>query len=194
MGALPARSLASPRLVRWSLAAKEIIFINPLFSAFFAAGQTIPIIRGAGIYQPAMDAALELLDKSGWINIYPEGKVNRDKPLLPFKWGVGRLIQETASTPIIIPIYHSGMLNIYPGDGVILPRLGKQLVVSVGSPINIRELLKDDAGFQNISPDDTDRARSYITNIVRMQLDDLREETLAWMQEKGIDSGFRPNK
>lgn len=47
-GALPARFLATPRLVRWSLAAKEIIFLNPVFNAFFAAGQTIPVVRGAG--------------------------------------------------------------------------------------------------------------------------------------------------
>lgn len=47
-GTLPTRFFTKPNLVRWTLAAKEIIFLNPFFNAFFAAGQTIPVIRGAG--------------------------------------------------------------------------------------------------------------------------------------------------
>lgn len=85
------------------------------------------------------------------------------------------------------------MLNVWPGDGVIFPQLGQELVISVGTPINIRELLAADANFQKISPENIDQARSYITDVLRTQLDSLRKDTLAWMQARGIRSGFRPN-
>lgn len=29
-------------------------------------------------------------------------------PLLPFRWGVGRLIMESRRLPVVIPIYHIG--------------------------------------------------------------------------------------
>ena len=102
---------------RWSAAAQEICFTNPLYSLFFSLGKTFPIIRGKGIYQPAMDFALELLGNGQWLHFFPEGKVvepkksepmvesrlqtdvnvseNIDYQLSPsyeLKWGLARLI------------------------------------------------------------------------------------------------------
>ncbi|KAI9297924.1 Phospholipid/glycerol acyltransferase, partial [Neoconidiobolus thromboides FSU 785] len=107
-GCLPQRILLNPNLMRWSLAAREIIFKNPVYNTFFEAGQIIPTVRGDGIYQPAIEASIKLLNDGKWVNIYPEGKVNQGKELLGFKWGIGRLVQETKKELIILPIYHSG--------------------------------------------------------------------------------------
>lgn len=102
---------------RWSAAAQEICFTNSLYSMFFSMGKTFPIIRGKGLYQPAMDFALELLRDGQWLHFFPEGKVvinNKEtqtissrldtdinisedidrevKPSYEFKWGLARLI------------------------------------------------------------------------------------------------------
>lgn len=130
------------------------------------------------------------MNQNHWVNVYPEGKVNRDRCLLPFKWGIGRLIQETTSTPIVLPIYHAGMVDVCPKA---FPHFGKELVISVGLPLDIRAWLKEDINFQSIDPKDTDQTRSYITDIIRSQLDSLREETHVWMQTKGINPSFHTN-
>ncbi|XP_054164739.1 tafazzin-like [Oppia nitens] len=103
---------------RWSAAAQEICFTNVLYSMFFAMGKTFPIIRGKGLYQPAMDYALNLLKDGQWIHFFPEGKVvmrNKEidslrsprlethvnvsedidcevKPSYDLKWGLARLL------------------------------------------------------------------------------------------------------
>jgi hypothetical protein len=37
------------------------------YSAFFRLGQTLETFRGRGIAQPAVDFAIEQLDKGGWV-------------------------------------------------------------------------------------------------------------------------------
>ena len=58
---------------RWSLGAKEVCHTNKFTTKFFSYGQVVPIIRGNGIYQRAMNFALEELRKGAWVHIFPEG-------------------------------------------------------------------------------------------------------------------------
>eukprot|EP00249_Psilotum_nudum_P013811 c24527_g1_i2 orf=196-786(-) len=59
---------ADPKLGRWCLAANDICFTNALFSYFFRLGKCIPITRGAGIYQPHMNEALDRLKEGEWVH------------------------------------------------------------------------------------------------------------------------------
>jgi monolysocardiolipin acyltransferase len=43
--------------------------------------------------------------------MYPEGRVNVDKDLLRFKWGVARIIMEAKTPPKILPVYHDGTFS-----------------------------------------------------------------------------------
>lgn len=44
------------------------MFTKPLFSRFFTNGQVIETIRGGGIFQPAVDKAIELVEAGEWVS------------------------------------------------------------------------------------------------------------------------------
>ena len=69
-GPLPLRYFRS-ELCRWSLGAKEVCHTNKNTTRFFCYGQVIPIIRGNGIYQKAMNFAIDELKKGAWVHIFP---------------------------------------------------------------------------------------------------------------------------
>ncbi|KAI8372038.1 acyltransferase-domain-containing protein [Choanephora cucurbitarum] len=108
-GVLPAKTLFSIHKMRWVLGAADICYTSIFRSYFFALGQTIPTIRGGGIYQPGVDFAIDKINHQGWIHIYPEAKVVQENKMIRFKWGVGRILMDADHEPIVIPIWHRGM-------------------------------------------------------------------------------------
>ena len=66
-----------------------------------------------------------------------QGKVNVDKVDLRYKWGVGRMIWECTTTPLIVPIFHLGMDKVLPNTKPYVPRLFKRVTVMVGNPIDV---------------------------------------------------------
>lgn len=99
------KSRAAIRRTRWTLGAHDICFTNPLYSAFFVLCKVIPVRRGQGLDQHGLRVAKELLGKDEWIHLFPEGKVNATKSLLPFRWGVGKLIADGSRQPLVLPMY-----------------------------------------------------------------------------------------
>ncbi|KAK7470978.1 Lyso-phosphatidylcholine acyltransferase [Stygiomarasmius scandens] len=151
--ALPASYYLKSRLTRWTLGASDIMFTNPVFSTFFRYGQVLETFRGQGIYQPAVDTAIEKLDKGDWVHLYGEGKVNQPetyptkdgRAVLPrFKWGVGRILSSTVNTPTIIPMWITGFDKLMPEGrpfpNKYLPRIGTRLSVTFGNPLSADEI------------------------------------------------------
>ncbi|KAJ2081308.1 Lyso-phosphatidylcholine acyltransferase [Coemansia sp. RSA 988] len=142
-GAMPARMRWQPDFMRWTLGAKELLFKNPAFNAFFALGQTIPTVRGDGIYQLAVEIGLHKLNQNKWVHVFPESKVNQDAQLLRFKWGVSRMVMEAERTPIVIPMFFSGMREVMPlRRRLPLPRLNpfeRTFYIRAGDPIDFTE-------------------------------------------------------
>ncbi|TFY69955.1 hypothetical protein EVG20_g2925 [Dentipellis fragilis] len=164
-GVLPARTYWNTRMTRWSLGAADIIFTNPraedcarreVFSrAFFRNGQVLKTVRGDGIYQPALDSAIEKLQRGQWVrafsclvHLFGEGKVcqsdtyvyENGKVKIPrFKWGIGRILMETTRPPVIIPVWLTGFDKLMPegrkAPWKFIPRVGTQLSVTFGEPI-----------------------------------------------------------
>ncbi|KAJ7937363.1 hypothetical protein B0H13DRAFT_2226715 [Mycena leptocephala] len=110
---------------------------NSVFSAFFRNGQVLETVRGIGIYQPSVDAAIDKLNNGSWVHFYSEGKVNQPNTYaqhhgvahLPrFKWGVGRVLMEAATLPVIIPMWITGFDSLMPEGQIAQTRI---LVTSV---------------------------------------------------------------
>ncbi|KAL1409702.1 Lyso-phosphatidylcholine acyltransferase [Vanrija albida] len=139
--------LASPQTTclntRWTLGASDIMFTSAPTAKFFTAGQVIETVRGGGIYQKAVDTAIQRVEEGAWVHIFPEGKVNQkfSHPaggLLRFKWGVGRIIMDSRVMPEIVPIWISGfdqIMDEHRGFPRFVPRGGAKVSVTIGESI-----------------------------------------------------------
>ncbi|KAG6833849.1 hypothetical protein H0H87_011783 [Tephrocybe sp. NHM501043] len=201
-GVLPARYYLSSRTTRWALGASDVMFTNPLvllkapilrysslvasiFSAFFRHGQTLETFRGKGVHQPAVDTAIQKLDQGEWVHLYGEGKINQPETyqrdvfgvarLSRFKWGVGRILMETSTPPVIIPMWLTGFDQLMPEGRSFpfkyLPRYGAQLSVTFGSPIPSEEIL-DALGSLELKapPPDAVKPTGWVKDKVKEEL------------------------
>ena len=72
---------------RWVLGSADICFhkllhkplTNKFVTWFLTSGKTIPATHGTGVYQDGLDFAIERLRRNEWVQIYPEGQVNKGK-------------------------------------------------------------------------------------------------------------------
>nr|XP_034835113.1 tafazzin homolog [Maniola hyperantus] len=191
-GVLDTGTLVRGARMRWSLAAHDICFTNALHSAFFALGKCVPVVRGAGVYQSAMDFCVERLRAGDWVHIFPEGRVNVDKERIRYKWGVGRLIADSAARgrePLVLPVWHEGMDRVLPNTEPYRLRAGHSLHLAVGEPIRLNGLL-DKLKSANASEEETRRA---ITERIQHELLELRDHTHALMRRAAKHAHCTPH-
>uniref|UniRef100_A0A182NHI6 Tafazzin n=1 Tax=Anopheles dirus TaxID=7168 RepID=A0A182NHI6_9DIPT len=172
-GLLKLRNVCNKNVIRWSMAAHDICFTCKAHSLFFMYGKCIPVVRGAGVYQPAVDLCIEKLKLGHWVHVFPEGKVNMTKEDLRFKWGVGRIIYESPDLPIIIPIWHIGMDDVLPNEPPYYLRMGKKLTYNFGNPIDLGALMER----LRSSPVSEEEARKMITDRIQEEMMQLKQET-----------------
>ncbi|XP_015591156.1 tafazzin homolog isoform X1 [Cephus cinctus] len=171
-GSLNLKHLLCRRRMRWSLAAQDICFTNVWYSYFFMLGKCVPVIRGEGVYQEAINFCLEKLASGDWVHVFPEGKVNMLKENMRLKWGVGRLIMESPITPLVIPIYHLGMDKVLPNDPPYIIKAGKKVTMYYGDPIDFSGMVADLRANNATEMD----ARKAITDRIQDEL--LRLKTI----------------
>ncbi|KAG6797672.1 tafazzin [Apis cerana] len=170
---LDLRYLMDRRKIRWSLAAHDICFTNSWHSYFFMLGKCIPVIRGGGVYQEAMDFCIEKLAAGEWIHVFPEGKVNMFKETMRLKWGIGRLIFESPVPPLVVPIYHLGMDDVLPNEPPYRLKIRKKVTMNYGDPIDFSELVEE----LRVSKVSEEEARKAITDRIQTELLKLKTIT-----------------
>lgn len=144
--------------------------------------------RGQGIYQDAVDTAIRKLDEGAWVHLFPEGKINQPNAYsvdaqgsahLPrLKWGVGRMLMESARLPVIIPMWLTGYENLMPLGRPFpynyLPRLGTPMSVTFGDPISPERLTSALSAIGSTGePLTTDAQRSNVTRVIQEELEKL---------------------
>ncbi|KAJ1845737.1 Lyso-phosphatidylcholine acyltransferase [Coemansia sp. RSA 2703] len=196
-GILPLRMRWQPKMVRWTLGAQELLYRNPASNAFFALGQTIPTVRGDGIYQLAVEIALRRLADNQWVHVFPEGRVNQGAEMLRFKWGVGRMVMESERVPIVIPMFIRGMREVLPlRQKVPLPRpspFTSVFYMRVGDPIDftseLREWKQKRAFMSTIEEKEAldEAVRIAIVDRMWNSLDDLKTRSSESVIAAGLD-------
>ncbi|XP_037716493.1 tafazzin homolog isoform X2 [Drosophila subpulchrella] len=172
-GCLPLGVVCNTYKIRWSMAAHDICFTNRRHSLFFMFGKCIPVVRGIGVYQEAINLCIEKAALGHWIHVFPEGKVNMEKEELRLKWGVGRIIYESPKIPIILPMWHEGMDDLLPNVEPYVIQRGKKVTLNVGEPLDLNDFILDLKKRQVPEP----TARKLITDKIQEAFRDLRAET-----------------
>ncbi|XP_037827570.1 tafazzin homolog [Lucilia sericata] len=172
-GVLPVRYVCNSFKIRWSMAAHDICFTNKYHSTFFMFGKCIPVIRGQGVYQDAVDICVQKVKLGHWVHVFPEGKVNMTKEEMRLKWGVGRIIYESSKVPIIIPMWHEGMDDVLPNVEPYILKWGKRVTVNIGKPIDMNDFINDLKSRNVPEPE----ARKLITDKIQEVFHNLRLET-----------------
>lgn len=127
------------------LVSKVVIVSLPIFNVFFiiVAGKCIPVIRGIGVYQDAVNLCIQKARQGHWVHVFPEGKVNMTKEEMRLKWGVGRIIYESTRVPVIIPMWHEGMDEVLPNVEPYILKWGKKVTLNIGKPIDMNDFIED---------------------------------------------------
>lgn len=195
-GILPSRCYMNPRTIRCALGASDIMFTNPVFSAFFRNGQVIETFRGEGIFQPALDAAIDKLNQGHWVHLFGEGKVcqpprypqvNGVTHLQRFKWGVGRVVMEANVLPLIIPMWLTGFDKLMPEGrpfpSKYLPKLGVKLGVAFGDPIPPARIVALLDTMPNNRGNQAPRTHSYTEEPCRYERSLVNDEAIVQKRE-----------
>eukprot|EP00937_MAST-01D_sp_MAST-1D-sp2_P007944 g7944.t1 len=156
--------------MRWGLCRQDVGFKTPVTAAYFGAMKALPVRRGAGLGQPGVALAAQKLVRGGWVHVYPEGRIWQgfpvggsalrpddgekyvapawQQPYRPYlRWGVGKIAADAPVPPRIVAYYHTGMADVQPQgsrDERLVswkPRAGNRVVVRVGEPFDVDDLL-----------------------------------------------------
>lgn len=120
-----------------------------------------------------MNFCIEKLNQGEWVHVFPEGRVNMTKELIRLKWGVGRMVYESPTVPLIIPMWHEGTDTVLPNEPPYYLRVGKKVTLVYGEPIDLSVLVRD---LKQRKATEIE-ARKAITDAIQNELMKLKEKT-----------------
>jgi monolysocardiolipin acyltransferase len=115
------------------------------------------------------------LDASAGIlhSLCGSGFVNQSDELKPFRWGIGRLIAEAKTPPLLLPFYHTGLQRAVPESRKIkVPFPGHKSYCHFGEVFDSAPLIAESLAM------DRPKAYSFLTKQVYSKTDALRIQTL----------------
>ena len=181
---------------RWTLCTAEVATTNRFVESFILSGKGVPIYRGGGIEQPCMKVMAELVAAGRWLQIFPEGKINKEpRGHTPFdqrlKWGLGKILCDIeemgGAQPMILPFWHSGMDEVKPYEGCkTIFRWGKRVHVTVGEPIDMKRF----RGRCGKCKNEEEKGALYaeMMTVVRDKMNEVRKKNLEEREQMGMVS------
>lgn len=120
--------------------AKAALWKLPVIGRVMAGTEQIPVERGGGAGQAALEKATAALTAGKVVLIYPEGTVTKDPQLWPMRPRPGVAALALAGDFPVIPVAHWGSHRVYTSYGTgrrfrPLPR--KDVFVVAGEPIDL---------------------------------------------------------
>ena len=118
-----------------------IAFGNPIFSFLSRIAQVFPIEAKQSLFA-SLALSVSVLKAGNNLVWFPEGERTLDGKLLPFKQGIGLLLQK--SDVSVVPVYLDGTREALP-PGAFFPRF-HQIKVIFGEPVKAKQLAKEGKG------------------------------------------------
>jgi len=125
--------------------------------------------------------SIELLNEGGWIHIMSEGKINTSGFLLsPLRWGIGKLVESSNVTPLVLPLYHLGFDKLMPLKKPYRPHPFQSISVLVGEPLDFGPLVLKNKEHGR-KPEDTYIAVTKSVELSLIELErKLKKMALEW--------------
>jgi long-chain acyl-CoA synthetase len=157
-GAIPKRILDNTQWAGWT----GIAFANPFNSFMSRLIQAIPIDAKKALVSSLALGSAVLKHKRNLV-WFPEGERTLDGKLLPFRPGIGMLLEK--SDVLVVPMYLKGTREaLPPGKFLIQP---VKVRVAFGAPVSPQQLFEEGAG---------ERSSERIANALHDRVQSLGQE------------------
>ena len=137
-GALPLRHLLR---VYWAAGA-DVMFRNPVLRLVSRAMRIIPITRNVGTGRSSLAFGEMVVRRGSTLVWFPEGSMTRTGSLLPFRKGLGLVLEKEPAT--VVPVFIRGTDEALPPNKARL-RL-RPLSITFGPACDSRDLAQQGAG------------------------------------------------
>lgn len=166
--------------MRWTLCAEDQCFPNSIKGFFASAGKALLVVRKGGYTQNPLSGPVDILNRGGWVHIYPEGTITRTGKLNQIRRGISVILHAIRKPTIVLPIYIHGLGAVKP-VGTYIPTTGHRVDVLVGDPVDFSDIL-------NAPETDHDARIAAITTRIRDNLLSMQTELLTtkYMSEEEV--------
>jgi 1-acyl-sn-glycerol-3-phosphate acyltransferase len=158
---------------RWpQFLAKEAVFRIPIAGKILHWCRQIPVSRGTVDAVKALDAAVEAVEQSGCVVIYPEGTTTKEPNLWPMrgKTGLARLALATGAP--VIPVAQFGMERLFDPRTKKLRLWRTPIKVWTGPPIDLSKWAGAEANAVTLA-----EVTEEVMNHLRLMVGEMRGQT-----------------
>jgi long-chain acyl-CoA synthetase len=120
----------------------DTVFVNPIWRLFSRITRTVPIARYSGTGQKSLAMGAAVLKGGANLVWFPEGKLSISRELLPFRQGLGMVLEQYPAT--LVPVLVEGTPDALPPDNSRLRF--KPCRVTFGKPVTPAELIAEGEG------------------------------------------------
>jgi long-chain acyl-CoA synthetase len=120
----------------------DVVFVNPAWRLLSRVSRTVPIARYSGTGQKSLAMGAAVLKQGNNLVWFPEGKLSISRELLPFRQGLGMVLEQHPVS--VVPVLIEGTPDALPPDNSRLRF--RPIRVTFGKPMQPSELVGEGEG------------------------------------------------